>query len=81
MIIKEWNLVGRDLGFVQVGSGITFYFRKELDAEGRVISEGTGSSNQNEKYSYQYDNSGRITKIKNPEGKETRIIYASRKEL
>ncbi|MGC8893202.1 MAG: choice-of-anchor D domain-containing protein, partial [Candidatus Saccharicenans sp.] len=53
---------------------------KELDSEGRIISESAGGTDTAPKYTYQYDNSGRLTRITNPLGKATLISYAARRK-
>jgi hypothetical protein len=42
-IKKNWDGMARDTGFTEAGDGTTLYFRKTLDAEGRVVSESKGS--------------------------------------
>jgi len=77
---KYWDGMGRDLGSIQIGSGLTLYYKKELDAEGRALSENNGGTNPDQKYNYQYDNSGRITRLTDPLGKFTQIQYAGRRK-
>lgn len=43
-VVKYWDGMGRDLGYQEQGDGLTLYYRKTLDAEGRVIKESKGQS-------------------------------------
>lgn len=80
VVNKYWDGVGRDIGFVQTGSSLIFYYMKELDSEGRILSENNGSIDPDQKYNYQYDNSGRITRIINPLGKAVNIQFVGRRK-
>jgi len=81
IITKFWDGFSRDLGYVQTGAGVTLYYLKELDSEGRLISENAGGTDIGQKYFYQYDNAGRLTRIINPLGKATLISYAARRKM
>jgi RHS repeat-associated protein len=72
-IIKYWDGMGRDTGYVEQGDGINLYFRKSLDSEGRIVAESKGSTNSANTYGYLYNAAGQITKITDPMLKETNI--------
>ncbi len=74
---KYWDGLGRDLGYTESGgSGVNLYYRKELDAAGRVVRETRGSPNANKKYVYTLDGLGRQKSIIDPLGKVTSIAYS-----
>ncbi|MCK4762653.1 MAG: hypothetical protein KAW12_10690, partial [Candidatus Aminicenantes bacterium] len=73
---KYWDGMGRDTGYEEFGDGITLYYRKELDAEGRVVKETKGSTNSTHKYLYDRNAVGAPTKITDPLGKITGISYS-----
>jgi len=75
-VIKFWDGMGRDTGSQESGDGTTLYFRKGLDAEGRLLNENKGSTNAGHKYNYVMNNMGSVTKITDPRGKITNITYS-----
>ncbi|MCP5046009.1 MAG: RHS repeat protein, partial [bacterium] len=77
-VVKYWDGMGRDLGYEETGSetGITLYYRKTLDDEGRVLTENKGSTSLNDKYTYVLNDAGNITKITDPRGKITNMSYS-----
>jgi enediyne biosynthesis protein E4 len=72
---KYWDGLGRDLGFKEIGDGITLYYRKTLDAEGRILNESKGSKDSSDVYSYTYNATGNPTQITDPEKNKTTITY------
>ena len=76
IITKYWDGMGRDTGSTETGDGTTLYFRKTLDAEGRVKEENLATVNANYKYGYVYNASGMITQITDPLGKISTVTYA-----
>jgi RHS repeat-associated protein len=76
-VIKYWDGMGRDTGYWEQGDGITLYYRKTLDSDGRTISESKGSTNSGDIYTYTYNNAGQVTKIIDPRGKITTITMAA----
>ena len=77
-ITKYWDGMGRDTGYMETGDGTTLYSRKTLDAEGRVKNENRGSTSTDHKYSYLYDNAGRITRVTDPVSEPTEVSYSAR---
>jgi len=75
-IAKYWDGMGRDTGYTESGDGISLYFRKNLDAEGRVISENKGSTSSSQLYSYLLNAAGQPTRITDPIGNMTTISYS-----
>ena len=78
-IIKEWDGMGRYLGYEEQGDGITLYYKKILDPEGRVIKENKGTTNLLEQYVYSYNGAGRVIQIQDPLNKITRYTYSGTK--
>jgi RHS repeat-associated protein len=76
IIIKFWDGMGRNLGYEETGDDTTLYFRKNLDAEGRVVSESKGSDNPANLYLYAYNAAGKLTQIADPLGNSTQITYS-----
>lgn len=74
---KYWDGMGRDTGFTEAGDGTTLYYRKTLDAEGRLVSESKGSTNSADIYAYLITALGQVTRITDPRGKITSIAYSS----
>jgi RHS repeat-associated protein len=75
-INKYWDGLGRDTGYTEEGDGITLYFRKDLDDEGRVWRESKGSTIETDKYVYTLDAAGRPLTITDPRNKQTTIDYS-----
>jgi len=75
-VVKYWDGMGRDTGYKESGDGIDLYYRKTLDAEGRVTTENKGSTSTSHQYSYQWNAAGNLTKITDPRGKVTNISYS-----
>jgi len=75
-VVKYWDGMGRDTGYEESGDLINLYFRRTLDAEGRVTAENKGSTSTSHQYSYQRNAVGNITKITDPRGKITNITYS-----
>jgi YD repeat-containing protein len=75
-VVKYWDSMGRDLGYRESGDGITLYYRKTLDSEGRVVSESKGSTSSSDKYYYQLTAAGQVKKITDPREKVTTISYS-----
>jgi RHS repeat-associated protein len=75
-ITKYWDGMGRDTGSTEAGDNTTLYFRKTLDAEGRVKEENRASIDLAHKYTYVYNPAGRITQITDPLNKVTRVVYS-----
>jgi len=75
-ITKYWDGMGRDTGYKESGDGISLYYRKTPDAEGRVTAESRGSTSSSHQYSYQRNASGNPTRITDPRGKITNITYS-----
>ncbi|MGC8893196.1 MAG: choice-of-anchor D domain-containing protein, partial [Candidatus Saccharicenans sp.] len=76
IVTKFWDGLGRDLGYTEQGDGLTLYYRKILDAEGRVVKENKGTTNSTEQFVYSYNAAGRITQIKDPLNKITSYSYS-----
>lgn len=74
-IVRYWDGMGRDTGYTESGDETTLYYLKTLDAEGRVKDENSGSINRDHKYSYLYDNAGRVTQVTDPVSNTTSISY------
>jgi RHS repeat-associated protein len=70
---KYWDGMGRDTGHTEQGDGITLYYRKSLDSEGRTTTESKGSTDSADTYVYVYNAAGQIKKITDPRGKITNI--------
>jgi len=75
-ITKHWDGMGRDTGSTEAGDNTTLYFRKTLDAEGRVKEENRASINSDHKYTYVYNAAGRFTQITDPLNKVASILYS-----
>jgi YD repeat-containing protein len=75
-IVKYWDGMGRETGHTETGGAITLYYRKVLDAEGRLKEESAGSTNGADRYTYALDNAGRVTSITDPMQNTTAISYA-----
>ncbi|MCP4215775.1 MAG: hypothetical protein GY765_14065, partial [bacterium] len=65
-LTKYWDGMGRDTGYTETGAGLTLYFRKNLDAEGHVVSENKGSTSIGQLYRYAMNAAGGITTITDP---------------
>jgi len=78
-VVKYWDGMGRDLGYQEQGDGLTLYYRKTLDAEGRVIKESKGVTAASDEYVYSYNAAGRITQIRDPLNNITTYTYAGTK--
>ena len=76
-IIKYWDGMGRDTGHVEQGDGITLYYRKSLDSEGRTLAESKGSTESTETYNYVYNAAGQVKKITDPRAKVTTIAMGA----
>jgi RHS repeat-associated protein len=74
-VTRYWDGMGRDTGYTELGDGTTLYFRRTLDAEGRVKDENQGSTNVAHKYSYAYNAAGQVTQITDPMSEVTTISY------
>ena len=72
-VVKYWDGMGRDTGYVEQGDGINLYYRNTLDSEGRTVSESKGSTASADTYDYVYNDAGQIKKITDPRGKITTI--------
>jgi len=68
--------MGRDLGYTEEGDETKLYYTKTFDAEGRLIAECKGSTNENNLYRYGYNAAGEVTQITDPEGGITNITLA-----
>jgi RHS repeat-associated protein len=75
-ITKYWDGMGRDTGSTETGDGTTLYYRKTLDAEGRIKEENSASINSAHKYTYVYNAAGQVTQITDPLNKVTSIVYS-----
>lgn len=76
-VTKYWDQMGRDLGFEETGDGTTLYSRKILDSEGRVTEESKESVSTSNTYKYVLNAAGQATRITDPRGKQTNIVYSS----
>jgi RHS repeat-associated protein len=76
-ITKYWDGLARDLGSKESGDGITLYYFKSLDAEGRVTGESKGGSSSAYKYVYTRNAAGNPKSITDPGGKTTSISNQS----
>ncbi|MBP7706468.1 MAG: choice-of-anchor D domain-containing protein [Candidatus Aminicenantes bacterium] len=76
-VTRYWDGMGRDLGSTEEGEGIalTLHSQRTLDAEGRVLTESKGSTDDDHVYTYAYNAAGQITSITDPRGEETTISY------
>lgn len=78
-VVKYWDGLGRDTGYTEQSKGQDgtplLYYRKTLDAEGRVKTENKGSINSAHKYIYTWNSAGLVTKIRDPLGKDTDYSY------
>lgn len=72
-VTRYWDGMGRDKGYKEEGDGATLYYYRTLDAEGRLVSECKGSTDENFKYLYTYNPAGEITQITGPTGHVTHI--------
>ncbi|MFX1535259.1 MAG: choice-of-anchor D domain-containing protein, partial [Promethearchaeota archaeon] len=79
-VTKYWDGMGRDTGHEETGDGITLYYLRTLDSEGRVIEESKGSTASSDKYIYELSASGQVKKITDPRGKITNISYSGNKK-
>jgi YD repeat-containing protein len=75
-ITKYWDGMGRDTGTTETGDSTTLYYRKTLDAEGRVKEENRASINSAHKYTYLYNAAGQVTRITDPLSEITNISYS-----
>jgi len=75
VVTKFWDGMGRDMGYTESGDGITLYFLRTLDAEGRLIAENKGSTDEDHAYRYEYNAAGQLVSITDPESKPTTITY------
>jgi len=75
-VTNYWDGMGRETGHSESGSGSTLYYRKTLDAEGRLKEENRGSTDPGHKYTYVLNNAGRVTQITDPMQKTSTICYA-----
>lgn len=75
-VTKYWDAMGRDTGSAETGGGTTLYYLKVLDAEGRLKEGSAGSTDPAHRYTYLYNNSGRVTRITNPQQKVTNLSYS-----
>jgi len=76
-VVKNWDGMARDTGYTESGAGVTLYYRKTLDAEGRLISENKGSTNSADTYDYVISAMGQVKQITDPRGKITSISYST----
>ena len=72
-ITRFWDGMGRETGYTEEGDETTLYFRKSLDAEGRVIAKSDGSTVSTHESHYVYNAAGEIVQITDPLGRETHI--------
>ncbi len=75
-ITKYWDGMGRDTGSTETGDDTTLYFRKALNAEGRIKEENRASINPDHKYAYLYNAAGQVTRITDPLSEITNISYS-----
>ena len=75
-ITKYWDGMGRETGSTETGDGMILYYRKTLDAEGRMKEENRASINSAHKYTYLYNAAGQVTRITDPLLKIMNISYA-----
>lgn len=75
VVTKFWDGMGRDMGYTESGDGTTLYFRRTLDAEGRLISENKGSTDDDHIFQYEYNAAGQLVSMADPLGKTTTITY------
>jgi len=76
-ITKYWDGMGRDTGFTEGGDGVTLYFRKVLDSDGRTVYESKGSTSLADTYDYVYNAAGHLKQITDPRGKTTTITLGA----
>ncbi len=74
-VTKYWDGMGRDLGHEESGDATVLYSRRILDAENRVIEESKQSAVSSDTFKYMLNAAGLATKITDPRGKETDILY------
>jgi len=74
--IQYWDGMGRGTGYIETGDGTTLYYRKTLDAEGRIKFADSGNTSSTPEYAYLYDAAGRITRITDPMNEFTAISYS-----
>ena len=74
--IRYWDGMGRSTGYIETGDETTLYYRKTLDAEGRVKFADSGNTSSAPEYAYLYDAAGRITRITDPMNEFTAISYS-----
>jgi RHS repeat-associated protein len=70
-----WDGTGRATGSTETGGGTTLYSLKVLDAEGRLKDESVGSTDPAHRYAYLYNDSGRVTRITDPQQNVTNLSY------
>jgi YD repeat-containing protein len=80
-VTKYWDGMGRDTGYKESGDGITLYYLKTLDGEGRVSTASKGSTNESHKYVYARNAAGNPTRITDPSGKITAISYSDDQKI
>ncbi len=74
--IQYWDGMGRGTGYTEAGDATTLYYRKTLDAEGRVKFADGGHTTSTPEYAYLYDAAGRVTRITDPLSHFTTIVYS-----
>jgi len=72
---QYWDGMGRGTGYTETGDATTLYYRKTLDAEGRVKFADGGHTTSDPEYGYLYDAAGRVTRITDPLSHFTTIAY------
>lgn len=73
---KYWDGLGRETGYDESDTmknggtegGITLHYRRQLDAEGRMVAENKGSTDPCNKYTFSYDALGRLLTATDPLG-------------
>ena len=74
--IQYWDGMGRGTGYTEAGDATTLYYRKTLDAEGRVKFADGGHTTSAPEYAYLYDAAGRVTRITDPLSEFATISYS-----
>jgi len=73
IVTKFWDGMGRDTGYTEEGDNATLYYQKELDAEGRITAQSTGSINKEHKINFEYNSRGDMVESTDQNGQVTYI--------
>jgi RHS repeat-associated protein len=73
--ISYWDGLGRSLGHIETGDGVTLHYLQTLDAEGRVIRKSNGSEDPLHESVAVYDALGQVLGSTDPDGNTSSFSY------